>query len=1520
MPDAADESQKPFFQKLYDDAVQREREAEAAARATSIAAQVALLQVPKANADRFQERLAVAVAALVQLRNLEDLESRVTALEQRNQELQAEIISLKQSQLSALHPPNSRPAAVLVSQTNTVLAISASGTVASAGTGASSSSDNTGSSALVMVPNEGTSAQNATVLTGVQYSGPMVDKWAATLPSKYDRKADITSWISSTRSYFEVIRTPQEDRSMIMGTNTKPTVRNHIELQAVAAGYERIDLTEWLKVTPVRALEDLLVARYQDKHVALKARLKLEALKGQTWRSSMQGLEQHLTGLFTTPDPGMTNVSCMDVVMGVAPKEYLSLLALKDHTTWRELMMDLVNLEAKDLTRRKKAPAAGGKPQRKRFGSSNQLALHDHREAEDQSYADDLSLDDDLEPDSDMGCSTSAIESDVNEDEKLTAFRKTASNKGPNRGSGVRVTFDKDRTVTHELNFYVMDKCPFDAVIGLGWLKAHCLRTTWADNQFVVRDAKGNKRTVLLNETRESPVTLLSAIKFCKSVRRHKEIEHVHVTFVKPIHVPSTFAAFSTSVSNSTSNPSTSSVNNPSTSDPSTSNPVVIAVNSQSNFLSPDKDDPPPEVPTNIRQLLDRFPEVLAEPRGVPERPVKHKIEIIEGSVPPKGCVYRMGQGELEELRRQIDDMIYHGWIRPSESEFGAPVLFVSKKGGKLRMCIDYCGLSRITRKNAYPLPRIDDMLDAADGCKVFIKIDLKSGYHQIEVDPSDQHKTAFKTRDGLYEFIAMPFGLTNTPATFQCLMDKVLRHQLNRFVVVYLDDILIFSKTMEEHLKHLEEVLQVLKEAPLHLNLEKSEFGRDSVIYLGHRLSANGLAPEATKVEVIRNWPQPANVHELRSFLGLASYYRKFVPKFFVIAHTLSRLTSKNFAYAWCEKCETAFQALKEALLSHPVLRIADPNLTFVVTTDASQFGIGVVLQQDDGDGLRPLEYYSKRMPSHNVATSTYMRELYALRKALAHWKHYLLGRHFKVYSDHQTLQWIQTQSELSPTLTRWLHDIDVYSFELKHKKGCYNRVADALSRHPEFMTCLVGSYDPRRKLKKDLVEHTAKDPDLSPILEQLKADPNSQPDFHGCEGLVFRRYGKFDRLCVPNHAPLRTHFLDLAHGRSGHFGFEKTYGSLLRQFDWPGMKGSAQKFIAECQVCERTKVHRHKPYGLLRPLPIPDGPGESISIDFTDMGKVRAAGNSQVMVIVDRFSKFLNLIPFPPHTPTELVIEEFHQQYILQFGVPKTIVSDRDTRFISKDWKDFTSQIYDIKLNKTSGRHPKANGLAEEINQTVIQLLRALIVPDQNTWDKELHKVKGLYNNFIHSATGVTPNQLQYGWPMRNPLSYLFPKRSPGLMPGMLGYNAKYTRLLKTVIAAMNKRQHAMIKHANKMRKEEKFKVGDYVWVKMSEFSDEEGVSRKLLPLYYGPWQILKVIGDDFGPSFVIDVPPHLRTYPVFHASKLFPHIDDETFPFRDPMIPRPINGGHEIDRIVSHEGRGKNRHYKFTSSITH
>ncbi|GBG84024.1 hypothetical protein CBR_g37900 [Chara braunii] len=345
-------------------------------------------------------------------------------------------------------------------------------------------------------------------------------------------------------------------------------------------------------------------------------------------------------------------------------------------------------------------------------------------------------------------------------------------------------------------------------------------------------------------------------------------------------------------------------------------------------------------------------------------------------------------------------------------SPFGGPVLFVPKKEGELRMCIDYRGLNAVTVKNDEPLPRID--------LKYFSKIDLKSGYHQIEVHSDDQYKTTFRTRYGHYEFIVMPFELTNAPTTFQRCMNDLFRPWLYRFVVVYLDDILVFSKTLQEHQGHLKQVLEKLREANFKINAKKCDWAKTQVLYLGHVLDGDGVKPEDCKIAAIRDWPTPRMLTKLRSFLGLANYYRKFVRNFSTIAAPLRRLLRKETIWKWDKDCTSAMKKLKQALIEYPVLKAADPSLPFVVTTDASQYDIGAVLQQDDGNGYRPVEFMSARMPSEKVATSTYERELYALRQALEHWKHYLLGRLFKVYSDHVTLRWLKTQAKMTPKLTR--------------------------------------------------------------------------------------------------------------------------------------------------------------------------------------------------------------------------------------------------------------------------------------------------------------------------------------------------------------------------------------------------------------------------------------------------------------------------------------------------------------------
>ncbi|GBG64065.1 hypothetical protein CBR_g40511 [Chara braunii] len=373
----------------------------------------------------------------------------------------------------------------------------------------------------------------------------------------------------------------------------------------------------------------------------------------------------------------------------------------------------------------------------------------------------------------------------------------------------------------------------------------------------------------------------------------------------------------------------------------------------------------PVKMSLEIEGVVAKYPDVFEEPTGVVEREVVHAIEIIAGSSISKGRIYRMSPSELDELRRQLKELVEKGWIRPSVSPYGSPVLFVpKKKEGKLRMCIDYRGLNAITVKNREPLPHIDYLLDRVQGCRYFSKIDLKSGYHQIAIRPEDQHKTAFQTRYGLYKFVVRPFGLCNAPGTFQHAMNRIFHDYLDKFVIVYLDDILIFSKTVEEHVAHLDKV-SLLRQHKFKINGEKCEFGRTRVLYLGHEISAEGLKPDDAKVANIRDWPRPQSVTEMRSFFGMTDYYRTFVKNYSIVAAPLTDLTRLDTPWEWTDECETDFRHLKHALMHYEVLKLPDPDKPFIVTTDASQYGIGAVLAHQEGPKFRPMEYMSKKMPS---------------------------------------------------------------------------------------------------------------------------------------------------------------------------------------------------------------------------------------------------------------------------------------------------------------------------------------------------------------------------------------------------------------------------------------------------------------------------------------------------------------------------------------------------------------------------
>ena len=383
-----------------------------------------------------------------------------------------------------------------------------------------------------------------------------------------------------------------------------------------------------------------------------------------------------------------------------------------------------------------------------------------------------------------------------------------------------------------------------------------------------------------------------------------------------------------------------------------------------------------------------------------------------------------MAPAELKELKEQMEEMVKKGFVRPSTSPWGASALFVKKKDGSMRLCIDYRELNKVTIRNQYPLPRIDDLFDQLQGAKVFSKIDLRSGYHQLRVHDEDVSKTAFRTRYGHFEFLIMPFGLTNAPAAFMDLMNRIFRPYLDQFVIVFIDDILIYLGSGEEHAKHLGIVLQTLREHRLYAKLSKCQFWLASVAFLGHIVSVEGVSVDPQKVESILNWKPPTSVTEIRSFLGLAEYYCKFVEGFSKIAAPLTRLTRKEKPFFWSEACQQSFDDLKRRLTSAPVLTLPLGQDGFAVYCDASRQGLGCVLMQND----KLIAYASRQLKKHEQNYPTHDLELAAVVFSLRIWRHYLYGVPCRIFTDHKSLQYLFTQKELNMRQRRWIELIKDY------------------------------------------------------------------------------------------------------------------------------------------------------------------------------------------------------------------------------------------------------------------------------------------------------------------------------------------------------------------------------------------------------------------------------------------------------------------------------------------------------------
>jgi hypothetical protein len=612
-----------------------------------------------------------------------------------------------------------------------------------------------------------------------------------------------------------------------------------------------------------------------------------------------------------------------------------------------------------------------------------------------------------------------------------------------------------------------------------------------------------------------------------------------------------------------------------------------------------------------VKDLPDVFLEEL--PGMPPDREVEFVIDLLPGTAPISKRPYRMSIEELKELKKQLTELQETGYIRPSSSPWGAPVLFVQKKDGSQRMCVDYRSLNDVTVKNKYLLPRIEDLFDQMRGARVFSKIDLRSGYHQMKIRPSDIPKTTFSTRYGLYEFTVMSFGLTNALAYFMNLMNKVFMEYLDRFVVVFIDDFLIYSRSESDHEEHLILVPPKLRDNQLYAKYSKCEFWIDKVSFLGHIISNGGIAVDPAKVKEIMEWRVPTTITKIRSFLGLAGYYWRFIEGFSKIAKPMTSLLEKGKEFKWDEKCQESFDQLKERLMSPPVLVMPDLQKGFDIYCDACGQGLGCVLMQEG----HVIAYASRQLRKHELNYPTHDLELAAVVHALKIWRHYIMGTKCQVYTDHKSLKYIFTQKDLNLRQLRWLELIKDYDLEIHYHPGKANSVADALSRkehvHSAFVVQLPDELAKDfERLNLGIVTHTeGVTIELEPTLEQeIRKGQIGDAKIQEIKDLITEgRVPEFtedeqgtiwfkDRICVQEIDSLRETILKEAHDSdySIHPGSTKMYQDLKQKYWWYGLKRDVAAHVAKCDVCQRVKAEHQRPAGLLHPLKIPEWKWEKL------------------------------------------------------------------------------------------------------------------------------------------------------------------------------------------------------------------------------------------------------------------------------------------------------------------------------------
>ena len=841
-----------------------------------------------------------------------------------------------------------------------------------------------------------------------------------------------------------------------------------------------------------------------------------------------------------------------------------------------------------------------------------------------------------------------------------------------------------------------------------------------------------------------------------------------------------------------------------------------------------------------IRDVLEKYAYLFAEDdlTALGKTSVfEHEIVLKPDSEPFVLRPYRTAINKRPFLQQHIKDMLRHNIIRPSKSPYRSPIVLAEKKDGKPRFCVDYRRLNKQTRKDPYPIPRIDETLDSFYGCQYFTTLDLFSGYWQVEIREEDKYKTAFNTMYGHYEFNRMPFGLCNAPSTFQRLMDTVLEEVLRKFALVYIDDLIIYSKTIEEHAFHLTCVFDKLEAAGLKIKRPKCLFAQQSVAYLGHIVSSLGNAPDDKKIKAVKEFPVPTNVDKVRSFVGLASYYRRFIPNFADKAHALTRLTRKNVAWQWGAAEQSAFDCIKECLTTTPVLGFPDFSRAFIIQTDACGYGIGAVLSQmqsmppNPGSTEEPnigseaevvIAYTSKHLNDTQSKWSTTEKEAYAIVHAIKTFHHYISGTNFTIVTDHRPLEYIMSKKEPTGRLARWALLLQSYDMTITYRPGKNNQNADCLSRAPvNVITFMPFKVD-------DWVEAQKSDAFCKAVLDDITNTTGPKTEHATRQLRNFQTIDNFKQL--PNQLLItsrgqtivpetfRNEIMERFHSHklAGHFGLQKTLTSIQAKYFWPSMTTHIKTYVMNCLTCARRKAHKTCK-APLQPIPVSDYLWERVAMDIVGPVPTSYKGNSYILVIMEYVSRYVIATPMRDMT-ANTVMRKFIKHVVLKEGIPAQILTDLGSNFQSESMEALYKQL-GIKQLRTTAYHPQTDGAVEKFNKTLGDMLTAHVHQNPQNWDTHLDYCVACYNQTTHISTKETPFFLLKGRDPLEPTDLRPPMRYRGLEDESNIFTQQWSDAIDLAKAHLIIAQNQQKQNYDKAIRPCVFEVGDQVLLKESK-----------------------------------------------------------------------------------------------------